>query len=86
MHEALLTRGDVPDPEQQVLIMSQYNCVLVHPGACHQAAATREGQARCITQLLNLYGDLALTQWLDSLREVLPFASVCGRARLARTQ
>lgn len=68
MHEVLLTRGDVQGSPEEVrkMIMTQFNCVLVHP-ECHTFAGTQIGQAECVLQLLMFNGFHATAEWLKAM-------------------
>src|SRR3972149_8129978 len=83
MHEVFLTRGDIQGREDLVhLIMEEFNCVLVHPGTCHQEAVTKEGQARCIAHLLVWQGFYSEVFWLTSMAELFKSPVVENTLRL----
>ncbi|MDD1750446.1 MAG: hypothetical protein LUO89_11295 [Methanothrix sp.] len=68
MHEHFFTRGDIRSNwELLPLIMTDYNCSLVHPGKCHIQAATKEGQRRVIKHVLKWEGNDQVLHWLLAL-------------------
>ena len=69
-----MTRGDVQGLPQdiQLTIYTKENCVLVHPGQCHIEAATKEGQRKCVLQLLEFEGAEAVGAWLSSMKKDIP--------------
>jgi hypothetical protein len=70
LHEVILTRGKVQKLPDDVKLMAHTpeNCVLVHPGNCHIAAATRKGISLCLYYLLAWEGEDAILKWLYSMR------------------
>ena len=76
MHEAIITRGDVQkwDPELIDLIMTEENCVLVHPGMCHNNAQGKAGQTLVLKHLLEHVHAEQIALWLN----ILPFRSSLG--------
>ena len=65
MHEHFFTRGDISGNwELLFLIMTDYNCSLLHPGKCHIQAATKKGQRQVIKHVLKWEGRDQVLQWL----------------------
>lgn len=71
MHEVMFTRGMVQkmDLEDRLRIHSAENCVLVHPGECHQQAATEEGKRKCVRQILEFEGFTRVMKFLEEIRD-----------------
>lgn len=77
MHEALLTRGDAPG-ENQGVIMSAANCVLVHP-ECHakiQGSGGPEIYRMLVSHLIENVGNRRIREFLE---EVIRFYPVVGK-------
>ena len=70
MNEVLLTRGDargLPDPW---IIMTRYNCVLMHP-TCHENHGhTYDGRVACVRQIIGYEKPEKVIEWLKDIRPV----------------
>jgi len=77
MHEVLLTRGKVQllPPELKIKIHTAENCALVHPGRCHERAATNGGRQLCIAHLIQAEGYPAISVWLDNMGSFMDVSS-----------
>lgn len=79
LHEAILTRGNVQGvktPTVRDFIYDRRNCVLVHPGKCHQIAQTRPGRVLCCRHLVQEEGKEEIIAWLEQIAQhtKLPFS------------
>jgi hypothetical protein len=83
LHEVILTRGDVQGAERSVRsrIFVRENCVLVHPGDCHQKASTQTGKEACILQLLEWEGE-GVFAWLEQMADCLSIELVEQKRRM----
>lgn len=69
MNEHFFTRGDIwGNWELMPLIMTDYNCSLVHPGGsaspCHAGIHTKEGQRLAVRHVLKWEGEDQVLHWL----------------------
>jgi hypothetical protein len=83
MHEAILDRGDAEGLafEYFVQIFVPWNVVIVHEPKCHLIAQHEEiGRYLCVHQILKYHSPQKVSQWLDSLNEVMP-TSLIYKAR-----
>lgn len=65
MHEALVTRGDLPRSQQDA-IWHPYNVALLCP-SCHQRGHSSDLERRLVEQLITRYGRDQIEEWLRSL-------------------
>jgi len=73
MHEAFVTKKNIQGcpPTVGDFINSRYNCVLVHPGKCHQTGQTTEGRRKCAEQIVHYEGRENVTAWLDNFGKMM---------------
>lgn len=69
MHEAIFTRATAQGSDANIMVGA--NCVLVHPGECHQMAQTKLGRRLCIAHIVYYVGYNSVKQWIESLSEQL---------------
>lgn len=86
MNEVFITRGDVQGNRErlQPLIMVKENCVLVHHGDCHTKAHTKDGQVKCIKQLISYEGYDIIEKWLLEMRNQMITNTPCYARRLLK--
>ena len=93
LHEVILTRGDVQGLEESLRnnIFVAENCALVHTGACHQKAHTREGQLACVLSILEFHNFEDVLAWLSGAIGHVPMSmfnkalDLVGRAEMVRS-
>lgn len=70
MHEAIVTRGDAQGCgfQEFLRIFVPENCVLVHPGRCHEMAQWEQVfKDRCANYIIGWQGRDSVISWLDTL-------------------
>lgn len=73
LHEAVFTRRNVQgaSKEAQEAIYVPENCVLVHPGKCHEFAQTRPGRMLCYQELIREEGLAKVLKFVDRMDQLL---------------
>jgi hypothetical protein len=79
MHEAIITRGDLPNRYQHMIMVRQ-NCVLLHD-QCHHVARGDAEQAICIHHLVAWEGLPSIIKWLESMQEVMKSRTASDKLR-----
>lgn len=83
MHEALFTRGNVQGDKTLLLaIMVRENCVLLHPGKCHDHAHTVTGREQCLNMLIEYEGETNVRNFLINMNNLMTTELAEERSRL----